>query len=641
MHPITEHFTEHLKKRVKYLFLAIVLNAIFLTYFMAGSSHMERYDYGESEPLVPITKDVKIKQEFLSCSNRMTGLEIQFATYGRQNSSDLSVKLTEAETGRILFEETLSAGNLKDNQYKKFDFKELPDSGDKKYIISIESDAAEENAATVWSGNGQYENTALFMGDKHISKTLNFNIYYAGTKKIAVFLYTSAVILSLVAIFMAGNSTIYNFMILAGIFGSYFCLVTPFYHPLDEISHFYRAYDVAQGDFFLNSQNGVVGSYLPQDINKIQYEKRIDESLRRNIPINYENDVFINNYVKYTSQYCFISYIPAAAGILIGRIFRADLDITAYLSRFTNLLCYILLIILSIKTIPEGKNLLMAVALVPFQLLLSASVSLDGILLSSIVLFISICFRLHDSDNPIENRSVVFLILLMIMITGTKNIAYTPVFLLFFIIKSSKFKSRKAYFVSLGTGILSIVFLILIMRIFSPGFATDDRAAGANARQQILFIFQNPLTFLYAVANTFHLQLNTNVSALQHFHFFGKDIGNICIFLLPVFLFWLAKADCGSTVRNFSEINNYLIYFIVISNIFLINLAMYIFFSPVGSIVIYGVQGRYYIPIVALLLLAVNKNSVARYDPGLAFGSAYVLILMLNYNSLLLVKSMY
>ncbi|MEZ4526773.1 MAG: DUF2142 domain-containing protein [Desulfobacterales bacterium] len=637
--------TEHFRKKRKYLLLAIVLHTAFLLYFITGTYyHVEKYDYGESKPLVPITEDVTIKQEFIPDSNRMIGFEIQFATYGRVNNSNVHVKLTDAETDNVLFEQTVAAADMRDNQYRKFEFSEIPDSADKKYIISIVSDAAPENAITVWTGNGQYENTQLFLGNAHIFSTLNFTVYYAGTKKFAVFLYVSAGILTLLAIILTGNSTVRNFAVLSAIFGSYFCIVTPFYHPLDEIAHFYRAYDVAQGNLFLDSQNGQAGSWLPVDINKIQHERRFDEAMKTTVRINCEsNREFISSYIKYTSQYCFLSYIPAAMGIFIGKIFCADVDMTAYLARLTNLFCYILLVTLSIKTIPKGKNLVMALALIPFQLLLSASISLDGILLASILLFISVCFRLHGSHSPVQNRDITVLILLLTIITATKSIAYAPLFLLFFIITPSKFKNRRTYFLSLGAGILSVLLLMLIMKIFSPVLATtDDRAAGANAREQIRFIIQHPLTFLYAVANTFHLQLNTNFSALQHPHFFGKDIGNISTFLLPVFLFWLAKTDCAGTGSDGAEINRFLIAFILISNIFLIHLAMYIYFSPVGSMIANGVQGRYYIPLIAVLLLAVNKNSgLVSENAGLAFTSTYALILILNYNSLLLVRSMY
>ena len=638
-------FLRNLIAKWKYIFSIIFLNFIFILYFfVSGQQHYtERYILEESEPIGLITDDIKIKQEFVSDSDGMTAIEIQFATYARQNDSNVFVKLTDAETDSIIFEEKIYAKNIADNAYRKFDFEKIPDSKNRKYVLHIKSDATIDNALTIWSGKGQFKNTTLFIGDKQVERTLNFTIHYLGIDKLKIILSLLAGIFGLLIVILIGNNTVCNFILLSLSFGFYFSVITPFYHAIDENSHFFRAYDVSQGNLFLDSQDGQVGSYLPKDVKKIKYEGKINELLRKSITINYDNKEFISSPIKYTSQYCFISYIPSAIGILIGRIFNFNLNIIGYVARLTNLIFYILIVSISIRTIPKGKNLLMAIALIPFQLLLSASLSLDGISSACIFLFIAICFRLHDLDNMVKNKDIVCLILLSLIITGAKNVGYAFVFMLFFMIHPSKFKNRKTYYISLTSGILSFFCLILIMKIFSPILVIDDRATGANALEQIVYLIHNPLILPYAIFHTLYLQFHSIFLSFQHGHFFGNNLGNNSTFIFPIFLFWLAKTDCYSTNRTvyLSNINKWLIILIIISNILIINLAMYIFFSPVGSITIEGSQGRYYFPLLALFLIMLNRNSYNIYDAQFNFKTAFILTLILNYNSLLLVKTMY
>lgn len=108
------------------------------------------------------------------------------------------------------------------------------------------------------------------------------------------------------------------FLICASVFGLIFWVLIPPFQTPDEINHFYRSYEIADGHLLGQRQNNRVGGEIPQslctlagDFKTLAWEsdERIDGKTifrRFNIPLKPENTKFVNflNTAMYSQFIC-------------------------------------------------------------------------------------------------------------------------------------------------------------------------------------------------------------------------------------------------------------------------------------------------------------------------------------------------
>lgn len=100
-----------------------------------------------------ITSDREVQQNFTIDSDRVIKYQLQFATYGRVNTSNVTLQIYSAE-GELLDQNVISAADLKDNAVQTFVL-EQPITGRKGETaqLVITSDAEPSNAVSVYYGN--------------------------------------------------------------------------------------------------------------------------------------------------------------------------------------------------------------------------------------------------------------------------------------------------------------------------------------------------------------------------------------------------------------------------------------------------------------------------------------------------------
>ncbi len=124
-----------------------------------------------------------------------------------------------------------------------------------------------------------------------------------------------------------------RFFLFCGLlFGLIFLIITPPFQTPDELSHFYRAYQISEGDFIGINKDHRVGGYLPVSladsylpfryIRRHEHVKTSWSIIRKQFEnkLNEENRKFVD--FPNTGMYSFVSYIPQASGIFIVRSFH-------------------------------------------------------------------------------------------------------------------------------------------------------------------------------------------------------------------------------------------------------------------------------------------------------------------------------
>ena len=311
---------------------------------------------------------------------------------------------------------------------------------------------------------------------------------------------------------------------------------------------------------------------------------------------------FVRRELDTKSVYSPVLLLPQA---ITMRLFGRAADLPAlfafYASRLAGLLSYLILTWLAIRQIPFGKWILLVLAVAPMALFQAATITPDAISNGIGFLFIAGCLRLTQAEQ-INRRETGNLILLIFLLFLAKLNLLPLLLFPFLLIPPSRFTSSRLYLALLaGTVVLFVVEVAGWNWIASTNFDSlllDE----ANPRAQLLYILGHPFAFMQTV---FKDLLTNGVAYFQgwingygYYYWTPPQIVAI-FFLLSLTAAVLTDSTAREVHRKFQ-----LMFLLVFVFGYLATIAsLYISYASVGSDQVFGVQGRYFIPLVLPLLL--------------------------------------
>ena len=406
----------------------------------------------------------------------------------------------------------------------------------------------------------------------------------------------------------------------------------------DEIAHYNRANQIANLEIIKTDD-----SYLPDILSERKtsyfgivesYKNRIEKeepSITPNTGANYYNPIL---------------YLHSSIAIKITNIFDIPVVYGFYIVRVVNLILFVILGYISLKIIPIGKFLLLVYMSNPMVLQQAASVSADCIINSTIILFISYVLYLKDKAEPLNKKNILILLILSCYVLVGKY-AYAPMLLLLLLLKNQIKQMSKNKKLILYIGLIAVLLYFVIgfilmkyvpssLEIENTKFVDEFEFIGDN-KSHLAQIISNPLQYIYVIYNTI---LSSTTFYLYSFlgGFPGSLEFQITPYISSIYLMILIITVLSEKHNNLiSKKDKYLfgvILFIVINAIFF---AFYDALTQLNGLNIGGIQGRYYIPVVILLLLMLIKNK--SYDLknknliyfGLIFVNLYTIYHIINF----------
>ena len=421
---------------------------------------------------------------------------------------------------------------------------------------------------------------------------------------------------ALFIVYVSANC-IKNVIITICTFGIIFTVTTNINHGLDEKKHAMSAVNLAFGNFEyaknpLNEpafNNIIFNCKLSQFIKF--FSQRYEPALTEEWGTTKDNELYYTSSTP--ADYNFILYIPSAMGMRLATMFGGSIADVYLVGRLFNLIAYGILIIITLKILPNKQKIFSMVYLLPISLVLSASYSIDGLCIGFIGIFIAYCLKLSQNYEKVKIKQIFILLGLFAMCLLAKNLAYfaVVVFVLTLpiikILKNNKEKLPIIIAVLVGLAVICGGLLIYKLNTTVVNGEADIRGGNTNGKAQIEFLINNPLNIIKVFFNhimnsvlNFHwyAQLNQDM-------FFGKYYEQI-FFIQLIFILYVAITDnskqCDFRIK-ISSILTFLAVFISTS------LMLYINFTPVGDIGINGYQTRYILPILPILLMLINKKS--------------------------------
>lgn len=408
------------------------------------------------------------------------------------------------------------------------------------------------------------------------------------------------------------------FLLLGSVFGLLFIFISSPMQAADEPQHFWRAYEVSELDFIPNRfDNGRYGYNLPNTVITmgeqflIQQDKKLPPDTSAIKKLLHEKNYGAKRpiYFENSGVYSPVPYAPQAVGIGLARSFKLPVLWLMYAGRIVNLLVWLVLVFIALRTLAAYRWIALVVALLPMSVFQAASLSPDGITNAFIFLTFALFIRFMK-NKQIGLKEILLSTGALLILSLTKQV-YISLCLMFLFIPRKYFVSSRQRTLSLMLWIglpvaatllwftISQPISKLIPVVFRPG-------ANVNPQDQLTYIVHYPLKYAATILYTLLYKQSTFLTT----SLFGR-LGWATI-ILPTYTYLLIAVtltmailkEGGSVAARVLSRSRLRLALTTtgVATILAVCTSLYFTFSTVGATQIEGLQGRYFIPVLLLLL---------------------------------------
>jgi uncharacterized membrane protein len=394
----------------------------------------------------------------------------------------------------------------------------------------------------------------------------------------------------------------------------------------DEGRHFLRACQIAQGQFLsqINPRTGEAGGVLPsaesefvrdkmrtdflrsQDRLRTIFERlaALDRSVQNQAPLSEQRFASFPG----TTIYPPVLYVPQALGIRLARLFSNKVYVLFYSARILNAIVAVVLVFFSLYLASTHQYLLLVPAVLPMSLYQFSSVSSDATIIAVGVLFVALCIRFLDGDS----RALRLGLILSLLVLMLGKPVYSPAALLLLAAHKRLGWRRMLLFFSEVVAVCgaSYLFWAHVAGAFFAKAASDfpDR----NSRMQIHLLSAHPLMIIDVLLTT--LKHQGWIIIGETIGFFGWLALSLPTWFYEI-AFAMGAATLGCLFVNHNAVRRVCFGWgclAVSSTTLAVCLGSYVLWTPPGSPEVLSMQGRYFIPVFALLLfMAPSLNGLS------------------------------
>lgn len=422
----------------------------------------------------------------------------------------------------------------------------------------------------------------------------------------------------------SAKRTANTYAIIAFFVGIMLAFIMPPLSVADEQAHFLNVLRVSHFDL-PTVHGGSLGAFLTVDEASFLRNFNSPQSIHMSwsglfggsATSQFQTQFFASDFVTLNS----FAYLVPGIAVAIARAMFEDIDVYSLLiiARLANLVLGIIMVRHAIKITPAFRNTIFLLALMPMTLHQCASTSYDALLICACFLLFAYIMKLllSDKDYKISIKDIIIICLCLCVIFAAK-IAYAIVIILFLAVSFKKFGNWKKYVLCIGlVGVCAGLFYFLPTLLSSYAISSAQSAVAASAS---------------ATSNEFVLNLDSinNIveSTINHFEddwrgqFFGV-LGWLKIDLPMAFaeLFYIVLSLVVITdacqikglnirARALSYLSFYIFSIVLIVNAFLVwNPSVNIS----GTWIAYGIQGRYFIPIIIFAFALISNPLLTKF----------------------------
>ncbi len=377
-------------------------------------------------------------------------------------------------------------------------------------------------------------------------------------------------------------------------------LIPPF-QKADEYGHYWRAIAVSKGTLFCDTSNqGLIEKKYLDFKNYFQVENHVfkETSLFPISLITHYNKIFNSNSTgKFNAGLCQNSpfgYFFNIVGFYLGNfLFENNLLIQFYLMRIVPALVYFVLVLCLQRRIKNYNVRLfyLIFSFLPMILHQVSAISLD----SSIFIFFNplVYLILSDVTSAQIQKRITYgnLVFFFAGLISLIKPIYIPLLFLGFLFKFSK---KSLLFI-----LITLILIGYQVKTYE-NYPLSPNLFSLKAQKQI--IFSDPIFFFRAINNFLNSKRLVIPRFMEIFGVFGWADSSINFFLV-LSLFFILTSLLWKTEIFLNKRSQIIFSLAILGTIILVFYGTYLGASRVGSKVLVGLQGRYFLPIFPFLLI--------------------------------------
>lgn len=430
------------------------------------------------------------------------------------------------------------------------------------------------------------------------------------------------------------------YLIVASVAVVSFIFITPPFQGPDEHAHYVRTQYIANGYFIpVNAEKS--GASLPYSIDQVTKKTFYDHDIRGDTNKKYNlHDTKVALNIPYHSgiqtsptmvSYSPVPYLPAVPFVALANLLNLSPLISMYLARIALGIASVLIFFFAIRFLPYKKYFFVVVGLIPMMLFQQAMITADSISYALLALFISYLLHLrHTIGSVLTKRQWIYLGTLCLLITIVKPLVFLFLPLTLLLLKK-RHALRWIGGIAAASAVLLVSWLLVISVASSANNVADTTPVEANSSEQTQIVLKNPKRAIRVLWNSYMTQ-------------YGDDEvrGAIGVFgaadtFYPLWMFTSYVVILGlfAVISNDKRIRMPRRWQIITAGIsvlyFLaVNYALYTGYTPVNFNIVYGVQGRYFLPIIiASVMIFVGGIYVAKREFNKFLPRALTLVFIL------------
>lgn len=621
--------------------LGICVALICFNYLLMNYYEKDGYFYENETPVTNgnvcvLNTSEEVWQYFVCTKDSIGGIKFPINNWV---NGDGTVTIEVYKNNELCYESSMDVSKIKSGEYNTHLFESNMNNVETDvYLIKIRNDsnvAIEIPLTSSYEGDNSLQKQNTDLSGQILCIQIIYKSYQVTWLMAALII---AMIIGIVLVIYCTKKRMpleKVFLILGGYIGILYFATLPVFRAPDEINHYMRAFEISQGNFVSEhmGEDGVGGNYLPEntipaelcEARNIDYYKILEN---RNQEMNYEQPVeytFGN-----TALYAPFVYLPQAVGIAIGSLFTQKSVYLVYAGRLvTFLFCYLLLYC-CIKNTVIRKNIVFLACFMPMLMSQIVSLSADAVTIATAFALITFCVKINmdEAVTIISNRQRIGIAVLTLLLSLCK-IVYLPVCFIILWLNRDKFKNRKdsILFKSVTLAVVSIVNVIWL--IISAGFLVEFNP-GVDSKEQVKYVLTHLISYIGICVNTFVLRAQGWLEEMV-----GSKLGwamdvevplILIGIILAVFVVFIVIAG-EEEQKELSVWGRGVFLLILLATVALIFTSLYVQWTPVANTLVNGIQGRYFIPLIPVVVALFASNKMrCKYN----YGMLYMFLFMVN-----------
>lgn len=415
-----------------------------------------------------------------------------------------------------------------------------------------------------------------------------------------------------------------RWVLLLGLLGALpLVLLTPAFEVADEPQHFQRAYQISQLDLFAHPSAQGAGAVLPVSLSALVQDVvgttalEADRSIKPR-PLAKDMKALTRplepDRVRFTdftgaAPYSPLSYVPQAIGIAFGRALGMGPLALLYSARLANALAAILLLAMAVWIAPLAREALAFTGLLPMALYQYASSSPDALTIACMLLFVAVALRAVVGGWT--SSTIAAAAILGAVLCSHKPV-YAPILMLALV--PPIFRAGERVRALVANGLIVTVALGITAAWFAMNHELPlTRRPDVDVSAQLGLFADRPWTLALLLWTDFHQ---------NGIYYLGQLVGVIgwnkmplprASYAVPVLAMGLIVLIRRPSDPRLPRIAGFWQVALAIGGAVLVEVALYLTWTPVGAPLINGVQGRYFLPLMGTLLVG---GSIALRAPA-------------------------